>query len=73
MTAAAESQLNKMIVIHECKKKALLVTEVPVQFKDRRLWQNILLEDVMLENNKAIPQKRKIKPINKKRNSLKPM
>jgi hypothetical protein len=46
-----------MKVMHECKKKAFIITQVPAQFKNHRLWQNILLEDVMLENNKAIPQK----------------
>jgi hypothetical protein len=50
-----------IVVIHECKKKAFIVTQVAVQFKDHRWWQNILLEDVMLDNNKAIPQKRKNK------------
>jgi hypothetical protein len=46
---------------------------VPVQFKYQRLWQNILLEDVMLENNKAIPQKNNQNQKKKKPNSLKPM
>jgi hypothetical protein len=35
------------------------------------LWQNSLLEDVMLDNNKAIPKKEKTNK--QKRNSLKPM
>ncbi len=59
-------KLNKVIVKHECKKKAFIVTQMSVQFKNHRLWQNILLEDVMLENNKAIPKKTKTNPINKK-------
>jgi hypothetical protein len=45
--------------MHKCKKKDFIMTQVPVQFKNDRLWQNILLEDVMLENNKAIPKKEK--------------
>jgi hypothetical protein len=44
---------------NECTKKAFIVTQVPVQFKNHRLWQNILLEDVMLDNNKPIPKKQK--------------
>jgi hypothetical protein len=62
-----------MKVMHECKKKAFIITQVPAQFKNHRLWQNILLEDVMLENNKAIPQKNNQNQKKKKPNSLKPM